>query len=422
MNEITGIKAREVLDSRGNPTVEVAVTTGEKLGIGIVPSGASTGSNEALELRDNETRYLGKGVLNAVNNVNTIIAPKIIGLDVTDQKEIDKALLELDSSEAKSNLGANALLGVSLAACKAGALVKQIPLFEHIGHMIGSHGFTLPTPFLNIINGGEHADNDLSIQEYMIVPGGMNFAESLRMGSEVYHTLKKIINKKYGSANVGDEGGFAPRMKSYTDPFDAIMKALEELGYDKSVKLAIDAAASEFYKNGKYLFHGKKLKPGKMVDIYEKMAKDYPIISIEDPFNEDAFEDFAELNKRLKSVNVVGDDLLCTNPKRIGKAIEMKSCSCLLLKVNQIGTVTEAIEAAQKAMDSGWDVMVSHRSGESEDSFIADLAVGLSTGQLKAGAPCRGERTAKYNQLLRIEELLGGNSDYLGTSCVRKGN
>ena len=380
------------------------------IGRASVPSGASTGLHEALELRDKDAkRYHGKGVLTAVNNINSIIAKKLLGKDIRQLQTIDKTMLQLDGTHGKTNLGANAILAVSMASAKACALLERKPLYSILGN-----GKTLPVPFFNVINGGEHADNKLDIQEFMIVPYSKNFRESLRIGSEVYHELQKMIKKKYhgNSTNVGDEGGFAPNIQKTTEALDLIMKAIENLGYSKEVTLALDCAASEFHHHdGRYHLEGKKVSTQTLGDFYEKLAEFYPIISIEDPFDQDDFNGWKEftnrnLQRRLK-LQIVGDDLLVTNTSRINMALERKLCNSLLLKVNQIGTVSEAITAAKLTQKNKWTVMVSHRSGETTDDFIADLAVGLDTGQIKTGAPCRGERLAKLNRLLRIEEELG---------------
>ncbi len=409
--KIKNIKAREVLDSRGNPTVEVDILTQKGLSRAIVPSGASTGIHEALELRDKEQRYGGKGVLKAVSNVNDRIAKKIKGMDVSKQKDIDKVMIDLDGTDNKSVLGANAILGASMAACKAAALEKGVPLYRHIADIAGVKETVMPVPSMNVINGGVHAGNALDVQEYMILPvGAKSFSEALQMCAETYHVLKDILKKKYGvdAVNVGDEGGFAPPLKNAEEPLKILVKAIEQAGYTGRIKLGMDVAASEFFNNGKYKFEGKSLSAKKLADVYEGFTKKYPLISIEDPFSQDDFEAYAELNKRVgKNVQIVGDDLLVTNIKRIQRAIDFNACNSLLLKVNQIGSVTESIEACQLSQRNGMGVMVSHRSGETEDTFIADLVVGLRTGQIKSGAPCRSERVAKYNQLLRIEEELG---------------
>lgn len=405
---IRKVHAREILDSRGNPTVEVELFTKTHSSIAEVPSGASTGIHEAVELRDHTPRYLGRGVLTAVRNVNTKIAKAVIGKDCRKQKTIDKIMIELDGTKNKSQLGANAMLGVSLANARLSAAVQN----KHLFSMFGTAN-KLPVPCMNVINGGKHAQNKLQFQEFMICPNARTFAERLRMGSETYHVLKKIIEKYYGkmSTNVGAEGGFAPNVKNIHDALELLVRAIKRAGYEGKIKIAIDAAASEFYsrRRKKYLVDGKWITPEKMLNLYDSIMEHYPIFSIEDPFAEDDFSPWAALlpfAKRHK-VQIVGDDLLVTNPERIKMAMDKKLCNALLLKVNQIGTVTEAIAAAKMSMKEKWNVMVSHRSGETSDNFIADLVVGLGTGQIKSGAPCRSERLAKYNELLRIEERLG---------------
>ena len=413
--KITKVKAREILDSRGNPTVEVDLY-GKEMVRSKVPSGASTGVHEAVELRDNEKRYNGKGVQKAVNNVNNKISKIIIGLDSKNQKSIDQKMIKLDNTKNKSKLGANAILGVSLSSARLGAVSKKVPLYQHLRDLTSnkSKKFLMPIPFLNVINGGQHADNDLQFQEFMIAPHGKTFKESLQIGTEVYHCLKSLIKKKYGgsSTSVGDEGGFAPNMNTVKEPLDMIMQALKLLKYDKVVKIGIDAAASEFYdKNKGYFVDNKWLSGKELSSLYERLVKKYPIISIEDPFHEDDWDSFKHLTERLgNKIQIVGDDLLVTNPDRINIAIKEKSCNALLLKVNQIGTVTESIEAAELALKNKWNIMVSHRSGETSDTFIADLVVALGCGQIKTGAPCRSERLEKYNRLLQIEEELGKNA------------
>ena len=417
--EITGIVAREILDSRGNPTIEVDVYTPVAMGRAAVPSGASTGIHEALELRDGGGRYHGKGVKRAVENVNKIIAPELIGMDVTLQRDIDMLMLELDGSENKSNLGANAILGVSLAVAKAAANTLGIPLYRYLG---GVNAYVLPVPMSNVINGGAHAGNDLDFQEFMIMPvGAKNFREAIQMVSETYHTLKKILMEKYGklAVNVGDEGGFAPPMKEVTEPLDALVKAIEETGYKvgDEIAFALDVASSEFYEEEKnvYVVGGKEYTREELVDLYKELISTYPIVSIEDPVQEEDFEGFAMVTKELgKKVQLVGDDIFVTNVKRLKKGIEMGAGNALLLKVNQIGTLSEAIDAAYLAFRAGYGVVVSHRSGETEDSTIADIAVALNAGQIKTGARARSDRNAKYNQLLRIEEELEGIAYYPG--------
>lgn len=420
---IKDVVAREILDSRGNPTVEVDVITNKIFARAKVPSGASTGVHEALEMRDGGKRFNGKGVSKAVNNVNKKIAKKLIGMDAKNQKKIDDLMLKLDGTDNKKKLGANAILGVSMAACKAGALEREIPLYSYISELAGVKKITMPVPSFNVINGGKHAGNKLDIQEYMIMPvGARNFKEALRIGAEIYHILKKIIKKKYGlnAVNVGDEGGFAPPLTKIKDPILLLQKAIIDAGYVRKIRIAMDAAASEFYRNGKYNIEGEKLKGENLNVIYKGLIDKYPIASIEDPFDQEDFENFTRLTESAgKEVQIVGDDLLCTNVKRIQKAINKNCCNALLLKVNQIGTVSEAIDAARLAQEKEWGVMVSHRSGETCDDFIADLAVGLNAGQIKSGAPCRSERLAKYNRLLRIEEELKSKVRYAGTRFRR---
>jgi len=417
--EITGIVAREILDSRGNPTIEVDVYTPVAMGRAAVPSGASTGVHEALELRDGGRRYHGKGVKRAVENVNKIIAPELLGMDVTLQRDIDMFMLELDGSENKSNLGANAILGVSLAVAKAAANALGIPLYRYLG---GANAYVLPVPMSNVINGGAHAGNDLDFQEFMIMPvGAKSFREAIQMVSETYHTLKKILMDKYGklAVNVGDEGGFAPPMKEVTEPLDALVKAIEETGYKAGdeIAFALDVASSEFYEKEKnvYVVGGKEYTREGLIDLYKDLVSTYPIASIEDPVQEEDFEGFAMVTKELgKKIQLVGDDIFVTNVTRLKKGIEMGAGNALLLKVNQIGTLSEAIDAAYLAFRAGYGLVVSHRSGETEDSTIADIAVALNAGQIKTGAPARSDRNAKYNQLLRIEEELEGVAYYPG--------
>jgi enolase len=405
---IRKLNAREILDSRGNPTVEVDIATKTHHARAAVPSGASTGIHEALELRDGGPRYHGKGVLRAVNNVKTKIDKVVVGMDCRKQKSIDAAMLKLDGTKNKASLGANAILGVSLAAARLSASTQNKPLYSVLG---GKN--IMPIPCMNIINGGKHAQTGLQFQEFMICPRGRTFADSLRMGAETYQVLKELIAKEYGksSTNVGDEGGFAPNIKKVEEGLDILTRAIKKAGYDGLIKIAIDAASSEFYDKKKkaYFVDGKWLSAEKLTKLYEHIIDSYPVFSIEDPFEQDDFAPYPVLTHiaNKKGVQVVGDDLLVTNPERIRMALDKGLCSALLLKVNQIGSLTEAVTAAKLAMDNGWKVMVSHRSGETEDSFIADLVVGLGTGQIKTGAPCRSERLAKYNQLLRIEEELG---------------
>ncbi len=418
MTGIAAVRAREVLDSRGEPTVEVEVRLEDgTVGRAIVPSGASTGTHEALELRDGDDRYGGKGVRRAVRNVEEIIAPELEGMDATAQAEIDRLMIELDGTDNKSHLGANAILGVSLAVARAAARSLGTPLYRYLG---GLGARRLPVPFMNVINGGEHAGNDLDFQEHMIVPHGFDrFSEALRAGTETYHVLGELLEEEYGpiATNVGDEGGYAPPMKDLVEPFEMLVKAIEEAGYapGREIALALDAAATEFYdeEEGVYRAYGETYTRDELLDLYKDLVDQYPIVSIEDPFQEEDFRGFARITEELgDKVQIVGDDLFVTNPERLRKGIRMGSANALLLKVNQIGTLTEAFEAGQLALQHGYGVMVSHRSGDTEDPFIADLAVALNCGQIKTGAPARSERTAKYNRLLRIEEELGGAAEF----------
>ncbi|KAJ3097956.1 hypothetical protein HDU97_004413 [Phlyctochytrium planicorne] len=424
------IHARQIFDSRGNPTVEVEVTTEHGTFRAAVPSGASTGVHEALELRDGDkTAYVGKGVLKAVSNVNVQIAPALINanLDVKNQEAVDAFLLKLDGTKNKEKLGANAILGVSLAVARAGAAAKSLPLYAHLAELAGNKApFVLPVPAFNVINGGSHAGNKLAMQEFMILPtGASSFSEAMKIGSEVYHALKSVIKKKYGqdATNVGDEGGFAPNIQDNKEGLELLKVAIAQAGYTDKVKIGMDVAASEFYKDGKYDLDfknpnsdpSKYLSGEELAKLYHSFIAEYPIVSIEDPFDQDDWESYHKFTAST-DIQIVGDDLTVTNPERIQTAIEKKAVSGLLLKVNQIGTVTESIKAAKLSQGDGWGVMVSHRSGETEDTFIADLVVGLKTGQIKTGAPCRSERLAKYNQLLRIEEELGANAIYAGAA------
>ncbi len=405
--DIEKIHAREILDSRGNPTIEVDVLTCCGFGRAAVPSGASTGTHEALELRDGGERYGGKGVLKAVKNVNEVIAPELIGMNASAQREIDEFMVELDGTPNKSNLGANAILGVSLATAKAAASSVGMPLFKYMG---GVNTARLPVPSFNVLNGGQHAGNDLAIQEFMILPTGAKaFSEGLRMATETYHALGKILKGRYGvgATNVGYEGGYAPPLSKTRDALDAIMSALDVSGYGEEIKIGLDAAASSFYVDGGYSVDGDRLSPGELIDYYADLVATYPIISIEDPFEEEAYDDFGKLTARLPGTIIVGDDIYVTNVKRIEKGIQMCATNALLLKLNQIGSVSEAFDAARMSFRAGWKVMASHRSAETEDSALADVAVALGCELLKTGAPARSERTAKYNQLLRIQEELG---------------
>lgn len=414
--KIRRVHARQILDSRGNPTVECDVVLADgSMGRAAVPSGASTGTHEALELRDGGRAFHGKGVSKAVKNVNTIIAKKIRGFDASDQTGLDDFLIELDGTENKSRLGANALLVVSLAACRAQAASEGLRLFSHIAKLFKSKP-ALPVPFANVVNGGRHAGGGLKTQECMVAAvGAKSFSEAVRMAAEVYQQLKTSLANKFGSAavNVGDEGGFAPPLENTPQAFELLNKTIEECGYSGKVRLAVDYAATEFYdaKTEKYSLDGKRFSAGELLGYHLSLAGKYGLISIEDPFHEEDFDSFAAFTKKTgRKVQVVADDLTVTNPSRISTAIAHKSANCLLLKVNQIGTLSEALYAARLSFSAGWRVMVSHRSGETEDSFISDLAVGLGCRQIKLGAPCRGERTAKYNQLLRIEETIADNN------------
>lgn len=405
---IKDVKAREILDSRGNPTVEVDVYLENGImGRAAVPSGASTGEREALEMRDgNANRYGGKGVLNAVRNVNDKIRPVVIGMDVFDQYGVDTAMLELDGTKTKSNLGANAILGVSMAVLKAAAKAKKVPLYRYVGDGTG-----LPVPMMNILNGGAHADNKLDFQEFMIIPQRDTIKERIRVGAEVFHALKKVLNDKGLFTGVGDEGGFAPDLKSNTEGFELIMEAIKKAGYTpgKDVKLAIDVAASEFYKDGTYnlVGEGRSLTTDELIEFYKELVNKYPIISIEDPVDENDWEGFTKITKELgNKVQLVGDDLFVTNKECLRRGIDMKAGNAILLKVNQIGTITETLETIKLAKDNGYKTIISHRSGETEDTTIADLAVGLNLGQIKTGSMSRTDRVCKYNQLIRIEEEL----------------
>lgn len=405
MSFIKDVKAREILDSRGNPTVEVDVLCEDgSFGRSSVPSGASTGINEALELRDNDHRYMGKGVLKAVSNVNDIIRPRLIGMDVTKQRDIDSLLISIDGTENKSQIGANAMLGVSLSCLKAASQHKKVDLYEYLGA-----GKNLPIPMMNILNGGAHADNNLDFQEFMIVPFGNSFKERLRKGAEVFHTLKKVLKSNNYSTSVGDEGGFAPNLKSNIEAFDLILEAITKAGYKpgEDVSLALDIAASQFYEDGKYVLKGenKILDREGLISFYEELVNKYPIISIEDGLEETDFEGFKLLTEKLgNKIQLVGDDLFVTNAKLLQKGIEMGACNAILLKVNQIGTVSETLDTIELAKKHNYKTIISHRSGETEDNFIADFAVGLDLGQIKTGSLSRTDRTCKYNQLLRIEE------------------
>jgi enolase len=420
--EIDAIVARQILDSRGNPTVEVEVALlGGAWGRAAVPSGASTGVHEAVELRDGDKGvYLGKSVLRAVANVNDVIAEELFGWDATDQMAIDAHLVEMDGTPNKGNLGANAILGVSLAVAHAAASALQMSLYRYIG---GTRAHVLPVPMMNILNGGKHAMDGPDLQEFMVMPvGAPTFSEGLRWGAEVYHALKGVLKDKGKSTGVGDEGGFAPSLAANEEAIEVILEAVERAGYKpgEQIRIALDPAASEFYEDGKYVLakEGRTLTGEEMVDFYADWVAKYPIISIEDGLAEDDWESWSLMMERLgDKVQIVGDDLLVTNVERIQKAIELKACNALLCKVNQIGSLTEAIAAVDMSHRAGWAAVVSHRSGETEDATISDLVVALNTGQIKTGAPCRSDRVAKYNQLLRIEQELGDDAVYAGLSA-----
>lgn len=429
MAMITDVYAREILDSRGNPTVEVEVYLEDgTISRAAVPSGASTGMFEAVELRDGDkSRYLGKGVLKAVENVNDIIGPAIIGYDATEQVAIDKIMIELDGTPNKGKLGANAILGVSMAVAKAAAESLDLPLFQYLG---GTNAKELPVPMMNILNGGAHADNNVDIQEFMIMPvGAENFAQALRMCAEIYHTLKNVLKGKGLATGVGDEGGFAPNLGSNEEALQVICEAIKEAGLEpgKDIVLAIDAASSEFYKDGKYELagEGKTKTAAEMVDFYEELVNKYPIISIEDGLAEEDWDGWKVLTERLgKKVQLVGDDLFVTNTERLSKGITNDTANAILIKVNQIGTLTETFDAIEMAKRAGYTCVISHRSGETEDATIADIAVAVNAGQIKTGAPARSERVAKYNQLLRIEDLLAETAQYRGRDVfynIKKG-
>ncbi len=405
--KIKNVIGREILDSRGNPTVEVDVELENGIiGRAAVPSGASTGEREALELRDGGDRYMGKGVLKAVENVNGPLRDLVIGMDAKDQKALDYAMIELDGTETKSKFGANAILGISMAALKASALEAGKPLYEYVGD-----GKTLPKPMMNIINGGAHADNKLDFQEFMIIPQRDTIKERVRVGAEVFHNLKKVLNEKHLATGVGDEGGFAPDLQSNTEGFELIMEAIKRAGYvpGEDVCLAIDVAASEFYEDGKYnlVGEGRSLTTDELIDFYKELVEKYPIISIEDPVDENDWEGFTKITEVLgDKIQLVGDDLFVTNKKCLQKGIDNHAGNAILLKVNQIGTITETLETIELARENGYKTIISHRSGETEDTTIADLAVGLDLGQIKTGSMSRTDRICKYNQLMRIEEKL----------------
>lgn len=429
-SSILSVKGREIIDSRGNPTVEVDVTTKDGRFTASVPSGASTGIYEAVELRDGGSRYMGKGVLNAVKNVNTILADAVKGMDASDQRAVDEKMLATDGTPNKSALGANAILGISLAVAKAGAGARKEPLWKHFADIAGNpYPTTLPVPCFNVINGGEHAGNKLAFQEFFVIPtGAENFSESMEIGCEVFHNLKKVIKSKFGgdATLIGDEGGFAPPC-DVESGLQMIMEATEKAGYLDKVSVGLDVAASEFKVKDKNQYdldfktkdHTKDasllLSGDELIDFYKKMIDKYPVVTIEDPFDQDDWSNWTKFCKDVgEKVQIVGDDLTVTNPTKIHEAVQKGAANCLLLKVNQIGSITESIDAVKLSKHNGWGVMTSHRSGETEDCYIADLAVGLCTGQIKTGAPCRGERTAKYNQLLRIQEELASAATYPG--------
>jgi len=416
VSKINSVNAREILDSRGNPTVEVEVVLDDKsVGRAAVPSGASTGAFEAAELRDGGPRYLGKGVANAVKNVTQKIAPVVSGMSAVDQRAIDQKMISLDGTKNKSVLGANAILGVSLAIARAASNSANQSLFKYLG---GSNAKTLPVPMMNILNGGAHADTNVDIQEFMIAPiGADSFKESLRWGAEIYHSLKSVLKKKGLATSIGDEGGFAPNLDSNRAALDLILVAIEGAGFKvgSQIALAMDVAATEFFSEGKYEFEGKSLTSEQMIAYYSDLVSNYPLVSIEDPLDEDDWSGWAKLTSELgEKIQIVGDDLFVTNPERLAKGIKSKTANALLVKVNQIGTLTETIDAVNMAHENNYKSMMSHRSGETEDTTIADLSVALNCGQIKTGAPARSERVAKYNQLLRIEEELAADAIYAG--------
>jgi len=420
MSEIIGIQARQILDSRGNPTVEVDVYLEDGLmGRAAVPSGASTGSREAIELRDGNPKvYMGKGVLKAVKNVNTKIAPELVGIEVTEQALIDKLLIEIDGTKNKSKIGANAMLGVSLAVAKAAAKDVALPLFKYIG---GTNACEMPVPMMNVLNGGAHADNNVDIQEFMIMPvGAKSFSDALRMGTEIFHHLKAVLKKKKYNTAVGDEGGFAPDLKSNAEAVEILIQAVKNAGYkiEKDVLLALDVAASELYANNKYTLAAEKkskLSSGEMVSYLESLVKKYPIVSVEDGLAEDDWKGWKQLTDKVGGkTQLVGDDIFVTNTEILAKGIQQGIGNSILIKVNQIGTLTETLEAVEMAKRAGYTAVISHRSGETEDTTIADIAVAVNAGQIKTGSLCRTDRVAKYNQLLRIEEILGSSAVYKG--------
>ncbi|MDU1122469.1 MAG: phosphopyruvate hydratase [Dermabacter sp.] len=417
---IFDVRGREILDSRGNPTVEVVLTTDEGYQfLGQVPSGASTGAFEAVERRDGDKgRYLGKGVSQATAAVAEELSEKIEGMDVTDQRAIDLAMIDADGTDNKGKIGANAILGVSIAVAKAAAAEAELPLYRYVG---GPNAHVLPVPMMNILNGGSHADSNVDIQEFMIAPiGAPTFVEAVRMGAEVYHNLKKVLHDRGLATGLGDEGGFAPNLESNRAALDLIIEAIEKAGYTpgKDVALALDVAASEFFEDGSYLFEGEKKSAEDMIAYYGELVESYPLVSIEDPLDEEDWDGWVAITEKLgEKVQLVGDDLFVTNPVRLGRGIENGAANALLVKVNQIGTLTETFDAVDLATRNGFSSMMSHRSGETEDTTIADLAVALGTGQIKTGAPARGERVNKYNQLIRIEDELGDSAVYAGASA-----
>lgn len=419
MTSIKSVKAREILDSRGNPTIEVDVALSDgAFGRAAVPSGASTGAFEAAELRDGGERYLGKGVRQAAANIEKLIAPRVVGQNPFEQQVIDKLMIEIDGTQNKSKLGANAILGVSLAVARAAANSKKLPFYTFIG---GSDANLLPVPMMNILNGGAHADTNVDIQEFMIAPiGAQTFGESLQWGAEIYHALKSVLKKRGLATSIGDEGGFAPNLESNRAALDLIVEAIGKAGYKpkEEIALAMDVAATEFFKDGKYEFEGSQLSSDEMISYYKSLVDSYPLVSIEDPLSEDDWAGWIQITKDLgNQVQLVGDDLFVTNPERLAKGIKNGAANALLVKVNQIGTLTETLDAVKMAHDAGYRSMMSHRSGETEDTTIADLAVAANCGQIKTGAPARSERVAKYNQLLRIEEELGSRARYAGRAA-----
>ena len=422
--KILKVLARQVLDSRGSPTVEAEILTSKGGFSAMVPSGASTGEREALELRDGGKAYMGKSVTKAVENIMKVIAPSVVGLDARRQRDIDETMIELDGTKTKSRLGANAILAVSMAVCRAGAASRDEPLYAYLAKLSGREGKTLPTTLLNVMNGGKHAGLENDVQEQMMVPAGAkSYSEALQMGVETYYALKDILYKKFGPQGtlLGDEGGFVPKVSNMEERLEYMLQAIEQAGYPKEIFLALDSASSEFYHKGEYNLYGKSYSSGELIDFYRGLVSKYGILSLEDGMAENDWQGWKELTAKLgNKINIVGDDLLVTNTEYIQKAIRERSCNALLLKLNQIGTVTEAIDAANLSFKNGWQVVVSHRSGETEDAFIADLVVGLDAGQSKFGGPARSDRNAKYNQLSRIEEALGDKATYAGMRPFEK--